>query len=154
MRTMLLSFKADVYKKVISGEKIYEHRKVFPNEPVKAYLYVSNPVKSITGVMYLNNRVEIENWKSIYSYDKASLERIGDYLEHHKYAMQITKFEEINAISLNQLRIDVPGFVVPQMYYFIDDSPLKGYLEKHLRFTGKVISHDFIDIKSEQICKS
>lgn len=154
MRTILLSFKADVYKKVISGEKIYEHRKVFPNEPIKAYLYVSNPVKSITGVMYLNNRVEIENWKSIYSYDKAASKRTDDFLRCYKYAMQITKFEETSAILLNQLRIDVPGFVVPQMYYFIDDTPLKGYLEKHLRFTGKVISHDFIDIKSEQICKS
>ena len=154
MRTILLSFKADVYKKVISGEKIYEHRKVFPKEPIKAYLYVSNPVKSITGVMYLNNRVEIENWKSIYSYDKAASKRIDDFLRCYKYAMQITKFEETSAILLNQLRIDVPGFVVPQMYYFIDDTPLKGYLEKHLRFTGKVISHDFIDIKSEQICKS
>ena len=37
MRTMLLSFKADVYQKVITGEKIYEHRKVFPDEPIKAY---------------------------------------------------------------------------------------------------------------------
>lgn len=47
MRTMLLSFKANVYKKVITGEKIYEHRKVFPNESIKAYLYVSTPIKSI-----------------------------------------------------------------------------------------------------------
>ena len=44
MRTMLLSFKADVYKRVITGEKIYEHRKVFPDEPVLAYLYVSDVV--------------------------------------------------------------------------------------------------------------
>ena len=154
MRTMLLSFKADVYKKVLSGEKIYEHRKVFPNEPIKAYLYVSNPIKAITGVMYLNNRTEIENWKDIYSYDKEAVERIEDYLEHHKYAVQITKFEETNAISLSQLRIDVPGFVVPQMYYFIDDSHLKEYLEHNLEFTGKVISHDFSAIESEQICKS
>lgn len=127
---------------------------MFPNEPIRAYLYVSNPVKAITGVMYLNNRMEIENWKDIYFYDKEVVERIDDYLEHHKYAMQITKFEETNAISLRQLRIDVPGFVVPQMYYFIDDSHLKEYLEKNIEFTGKVISNDFSDIKSEQICKS
>ena len=44
MRTMLLSFKADVYKRVITEEKIYEHRKVFPDEPVLAYLYVSDVV--------------------------------------------------------------------------------------------------------------
>lgn len=41
MRTMLLSLREDVYKRVLSGEKIYEHRKVFPDEPVKAYIYMS-----------------------------------------------------------------------------------------------------------------
>ena len=41
MRTMLLSLREDVYKRVLSGEKIYEHRKVFPDEPVKAYIYIS-----------------------------------------------------------------------------------------------------------------
>ena len=33
MRTMLMSLRDDVYRKVLSGEKIYEHRKVFPDEP-------------------------------------------------------------------------------------------------------------------------
>ena len=39
MRIMLMSLRDDVYRKVLSGEKIYEHRKVFPDEPVKAYIY-------------------------------------------------------------------------------------------------------------------
>lgn len=139
---------------MISGEKIYERRKVFPNEPIKAYLYVSSPVKAITGVMYLNNRIKIESWKEEYSFDKATLERIDEYLKYHKYAMQITRFEETNQIFLNQLRCDVPGFIVPQMYYFIDDSPLLEYLENNLQFTGKIILHDFSNVASEQICKS
>lgn len=154
MRTMLLSFKADVYKKVISGEKIFEHRKVFPNEPIKAYLYVSNPVKAITGIMYLEHRVEIESWKNSYAYDEAAIKKIDGYLEHHKYAMEIKEFHETSEIPLNQLRNDIPDFVVPQMYYFIDDSPLLKYLEKELQPTGKIIVHDFLDIKSSQICKS
>lgn len=58
MRKMLLSFKADVYKKVLSGEKTYEHRKVFLNEPIEAYLYVSAPVKAIVGIMHLDNRID------------------------------------------------------------------------------------------------
>ena len=61
MRTMLLSFKADVFDRVVSGEKIYEHRKVFPDEHIEAYLYVSTPRKVITGIMHLSNRVEIKN---------------------------------------------------------------------------------------------
>ena len=48
MRTMLMSLRDDVYRKVLSGEKIYEHRKVFPDEPVKDYIYVSAPTKAIT----------------------------------------------------------------------------------------------------------
>ena len=39
MRIMLMSLRDDVYRKVLSGEKIYEHRKVFPDEPVKTYIY-------------------------------------------------------------------------------------------------------------------
>ena len=61
MRTMLLSFKADVYKRVITGEKIYEYRKVFLDELVVAYLYVSAPVKAITGIMKVYNKTSIES---------------------------------------------------------------------------------------------
>lgn len=153
MRTMLLSFKADVYKKVITGEKIYEHRKVFPDEPIKAYLYVSSPIKSIVGIMHLNNKTAIENWKEQYSYDEKALERIACYLQHHKYAMEITDFQDTNKISLEQLRMDLPRFVVPQMYYFIDDTPLLDYLEQNLIPYGERIVHDFTHITSEQICK-
>ena len=153
MRTMLLSFKADVYNKVITGEKIYEHRKVFPDAPIKAYLYVSTPIKSIVGIMHLNNKTAIESWKEKYSYDEKALERIADYLKHHKYAMEITDFQNTNKIPLEQLRIDLPGFVVPQMYYFIDDTPLLDYLEQNLMPYGEKIIHDFSHITSEQICK-
>lgn len=63
MRKILLSLRTDVYLKVLSGEKIYEHRKVFPNEPVKAYIYVSAPMKSICGIMYLSNKTSLLDWK-------------------------------------------------------------------------------------------
>lgn len=153
MRTMLLSFKADVYKKVITGEKIYEHRKVFPDEPIKAYLYVSAPVKAVVGIMHLNNKTAIEEWKTKYSYDGKAVGRITNYLQHHKYAMEITNFQNTNKISLEQLRIDLPGFVVPQMYYYIDETPLLYYLEKNLIPCGAKIVYDFSNITSEQICK-
>lgn len=153
MRTILLSFKADVYQKVITGEKIYEHRKVFPDEPIKAYLYVSTPVKAVVGIMYLNNKTAIESWKEKYSYDKKAVRRIVNYLQHYKYAMEIVAFQNTNKIPLEQLRLDLPGFVVPQMYYFIDETPLLYYLEQNLIPCGEKIVHDFSDITSEQICK-
>lgn len=153
MRTMLLSFKADVYKRVITGEKIYEHRKVFPDEPVVAYLYVSAPVKAITGIMKLNNKTSIASWKDKYSYDDKALTRIDEYLVYHKYAMEITEFQETNSIPLEQLHDKMPGFVVPQMYYYIENSELLEYLEKNLQPVGEKIVHDFSDVSSDLICK-
>lgn len=77
---MLLSFKEKVFEDIISGEKIYEHRKVFPNEPIKAYLYVSTPVCSIQGVLYLGKRIKIEDWIELYGDDIETRRRINDYL--------------------------------------------------------------------------
>lgn len=153
MRTMLLSFKADVFDRVVSGEKIYEHRRVFPTDSIEAYLYVSAPKKVITGIMHLSHKVEIENWKTLYSHDKATLARIEEYLKHHKYAMQIDDFQPTTEISLSKLRDDVPGFTVPQMYYFIDGTDLHSYLKNNLHKKGSKIIHKFDAIDSSQICK-
>lgn len=154
MRTMLLSFQAHVYKRIVSGEKIYEHRKVFPNEPVLAYLYVSAPIKAITGIMKLGNKISIESWKDVYSHDKDAISRIDEYLIHHKYAMEIQEFQQTNSIPLEQLRDKLHGFIVPQMYYFIENSDLLGYLENNLKPIGEKIVHDFSDIPSDLICKN
>ena len=115
---MLMSLRDDVYRKVLSGEKIYEHRKVFPDEPVKAYIYVSAPTKAICGIMYLSNRTSLLKWKEQYKDDAECVKRINEYLSHHNYAMEINKFERTNSIDLEQLRADLSKFVVPQMYYY------------------------------------
>ena len=154
MRTILLSFKADVFQRVLTGEKLYEHRKVFPNEPIEAYLYVSAPIKSIKGIMYLDHKTDIEDWKEKFSYDVAAQKRIEEYLKHHRYAMEIEAFQNTTAIPLQRLRRDLPSFIVPQMYYFIDGTELLAYLKANLEPIGERIVHDFSDIKSDQICKS
>lgn len=59
---MLLSFRPDVYEKIKSGLKIFEHRRNFPDEPIMAYMYVSSPVKAITGVVYLGKRHCLSDW--------------------------------------------------------------------------------------------
>lgn len=152
MRTILLSFKADVHKRLVAGQKIYEHRKVFPNEPIVAYLYVSAPVKAITGIVLLGNRTELETWKEKYGYDTDAVKRIEEYQLHHKYVMEIQEFQNTNCITLDQLRKDLDSFVVPQMYYYIDGTPLKEYLENNLCFVGEKRLNDFSNISSNMIC--
>lgn len=56
MRKMLISFKPYVYNKIKNGTKIFEHRTVFPNESIFAYMYVSTPIKAITGILVLSNK--------------------------------------------------------------------------------------------------
>lgn len=154
MRTMLLSLRTDVYKKVLSGEKIYEHRKVFPDEPVKAYIYVSSPTKAICGIMYLSNKTSLLEWKKQYKNDCECIKRIDAYLPQHKFAMEINKFENTNKIPLETLRHDLSKFIVPQMYYFIENSELLSYLEKNLVQDGLVVTHTFENISSTMICKN
>lgn len=152
MRTMLLSFKPEVFEKIKKGEKIFEHRRVFPNEPIKAFIYVSRPIQAIMGIVYLNNRVDIESWKEQYSYDSDALKRIDKYLLQYRVAVQIKEFQNTSAITLNELKNKFPNFLIPQMYYFLDDLPLLKFLESNLKELDQPIKHNFDHIDSSLIC--
>ena len=43
MRKMLLSFKPEVYEKIKSGKKKFEHRRNFPDELIMAYMCIYAP---------------------------------------------------------------------------------------------------------------
>lgn len=153
MRTMLLSFKPNVYDRLVSGKKIYEHRRTFPNEPIKAYLYISRPIQAITGILYLDNRIALDSWKEKYSEDIEAVARIEKFMGKNKYAMEIKCFKETNYISLNRIKEKFPNFVIPQMYIYIDGTPLEEFLEKELVLTGNIIEHTFESISSDMICR-
>lgn len=154
MRTMLLSFKPEVYDKIKSGIKIFEHRRSFPDEPIKAYMYVSSPVCAITGIVYLNNRHNISDWLNQYQNDSEAVERITKYLCNYRYAMEISEFQETSQIPLSQLRHDLEKFVAPQMYYYIDNSELLEYINSKLTPKAIHILHSFEDIQSNQVCQN
>lgn len=152
MRKMLLSFRPDVYERIAKGEKIYEHRRVFPNEPILAYAYISSPVKAIAGIMILDNRKDMSEWIEEYAYDPDAISRIEDYLTRSKYAMEIQSFQDTNRLELKDLRERFPDFVCPQMYYYLDDTPLLNYIENELVAKGNCIEHTFKNISSNAIC--
>ena len=89
MRKMLLSFKPEVYDKIKAGVKIFEHRRNFPNEPIMAYMYVSSPIKAVTGIVYLDNRHDLSQWKKEYAYDLDTVKRIEKYEKSYRYVMEI-----------------------------------------------------------------
>lgn len=145
LRKMLLSFRPDVYEKIKSGLKIFEHRRNFPDEPVMAYMYVSSPVKAITGVVYLGKRHCLSDWLEYYKEDSNAVTRIKEYMEtyHYRYAMEIDRFQETSQISLDDLRKNVPGFVAPQMYIYLDGTELLEYIESNLKMTDLQVEHSF-----------
>lgn len=151
---MLLSFRPDVYEKIKSGVKIFEHRRNFPDEPIMAYMYVSSPVKAITGVVYLGKRHCLSDWLEYYKEDSNAVTRIKEYMEtyHYRYAMGIDSFQETSQISLDDLRENIPGFVAPQMYIYLDGTELLEYIESNLKMTDLQVEHSFERIEACQVC--
>lgn len=152
MRKMLLSFKPEVYEKIKSGKKIFEHRRNFPDEPIMAYMYVSAPVKAITGIVYLGKRHLLSDWKEEFKEDKDAIARIEKYQESYRYAMEIDEFQDTTAISLDDLRRDVPGFVAPQMYIYLDGTELLTYIEDRISWESANVRHNFDIVLSDEIC--
>lgn len=154
MRKMLLSFRPDVYEKIKSGVKIFEHRRNFPDESIMAYMYVSSPVKAITGVVYLGKRHCLSDWLEYYKEDSNAVTRIKEYMEtyHYRYAMEIDSFQETSQISLDDLRENIPGFVAPQMYIYLDGTELLEYIESNLKMTDLQVEHSFERIEACQVC--
>ena len=67
MRTMILSFSYEWYPQLISGEKIYEHRKRFCKEPVIAYIYIGLPYRQLMAVAELGKQECMESWLERYA---------------------------------------------------------------------------------------
>lgn len=117
-----------------------------------AYMYVSSPVKAVTGIVYLGKRHLLSNWREEFKNDKDAVARIEKYQESYRYAMEIDEFQETTEISLDDLRHAVPGFVAPQMYIYLDGTELLEYINKHIKIQKVHLIHSFNRIASEQIC--
>lgn len=148
---MLLSFKPEVHEKIKNGVKIYEHRRNFPDEPIMAYMYVSSPVKAITGIVYLDNRHDLSQWKKDYAYNQETVTRIEKYEESYRYALEILEFQETSKISLNELRKNVAGFVAPQMYFYLDNTELLQYIESIIEYRDINIRHAYLIFGNNKI---
>lgn len=61
-------------------------------------------------------------------------------------------FTKTVRIPLNQFRTDIKGFIVPRMYYYIDDSDLLNYLKVNLTPLEETYQNDFSFISDDDIC--
>lgn len=137
LRKMLLSMKPFWFDKVMSGEKIYEYRNRFPNEEIEAYVYVSNPVKAIAGILYLAPRIELTEWLSMYSDEEQTKSKIEEYLKKNKYAMPIKATQKIKYISLEEMKSSVEKFIIPESYYYLENyKAIAETIERKVKYDG------------------
>lgn len=110
--------------------KKLEYCKYFPKKETTVYFYVSVPVKGITGIAKIAERESLEDWAIKYQ-DRPEdiLSRIKGFISDCRFAMPLLEFQETNLLQLYQIRNEYPYFVVPRMYYYIDNDPLIEYLQ-------------------------
>ncbi len=154
MKTMLLSFKPKWFEKIVTGEKKFEYRNSFANEEVMAYMYVSTPVKSVVGRIYLGKRIELADLKEKYRMHDDVRRRIEFYMEKHKFVMPIKSVQMTEAIPLERLREFKSDFVCPQMYYYLDKrQELLKYISDNAKDVGIEMVHDFADLPLSEVCR-
>ena len=92
-------------------------------------------------------------WLEDYKEDSNAVTRIKESMEtyHYRYAMEIDRFQETSQISLDDLRENVPGFVVPQMYIYLGGTELLEYIESNLKMIGSQVEHSFKRIETCQV---
>lgn len=154
MKTILLSFNPKYYEPLKSGQKKFEYRSRFSNEELKAYLYLSSPVRKIVAIIHFGKKIMLKTMLEDFSTDADVCSRIKEYIYRYnkKYAVPILRIEFLEPLSLDDIRIKVPGFMPPQSYKIIEDGTELQKLLSKINLTGKCIVMDHDNIEPNDIC--
>lgn len=153
MRTILLSFDEKWYPVLKSGEKIFEHRKKFCNEEVRAYLYLGKPRQQIVAEIGLAKRELLEDWLVQYKDDEEVVCRIQDFMKRNKFAMKVLWFKEIEPINMGDMQALFPELKIPISFHFLDKKPsVLKWIDENKKYTGYQIENSFSDISKNDIC--
>lgn len=154
MRSIFLSFSPEWYQYIVSGEKIYEHRKRFTNEPVAAYLYLGLPVQKIVAVLELGKRIDMNDWLEIYKNNPDTINRIQASLKRKKYAMEIKSVQFIEPIAIKDVIKEFPQFHIPQSFFYLDNKKdIFEFISNRIVPLGEKKYNDFSKIDANIICR-
>lgn len=156
MRKMLLSMQPFWKEKIMSGEKIYEYRKRFPNEEIWAFIYVSSPISGISGILHLGRYTLLEDWKMKYAGQPEVIDRICTYESRkNKMAIPVLGYQETSIITREELVEKLEKFVVPQSYYYLNDNmELTQYIESTIEVCGIMKENEFMENDLSNICRN
>lgn len=153
MRTILLSFDEKWFPVLKSGDKIFEHRRKFCNEEVRAFLYLGKPRQQIVAEIGLAKRERLEEWLVQYQDDERVICRIHDFMRRNKFVMKVLWFKEIEPINIVRLQEQFPELKIPISFHFLDKKPaVLKWLDDNKKYTGYQIENDFSYIDKDDIC--
>ncbi len=124
---ILLSLQPQYWHLILSGAKKYEYRRLFREDAVQAYIYLSSPRKEIVGFIDFDSpliRPPAEIATLAESQSPGSRQRILDYFgdRTQAFAIPILSYELFKPISLSELR-ERFNFTAPQSYLVLDKHP-------------------------------
>lgn len=73
-------------------------------------------------------------------------------MEDCNYAVPMLSFTKTIQIPLERLCQETEKFIVPRMYYYLDDSDLLDYLKANLTPVQETYINDFSIITDDDIC--
>jgi len=156
MKEIFLSFRPEYFKPLLYGIKKYEYRKRFCFEETKAYLYLSGKSRQVIGVMELGRPVRLDLTRNDYLNYPETLKRVDEYiLSKDINAVPIKSLALFDKpISLEEIRMEIPNFMPPQMYFNLENHPkLKVLLEKQV-INEKLFTHKHEDIYYDNLAMS
>ena len=132
---ILLSIKPHYVREIISGDKVFEFRKKFPNLndlniSSKIFIYCSKPVMAIVGSFIVKHHYhsDFTSLMNDISATEAYSNRISKYLidKSSCHALEISGLVIYkNKITLKELRDEFNGFSPGQSYRYLDPSIIK-----------------------------
>ena len=120
---IVLSLHPEPYERILSGEKTYEYRTQFRKRPTIAFVYVTSPVKCISGIIRFDTPL-IDSPEEIgriaEQQQPGNGKPVSEYLSKAEqgYAIPIRKVIEIKPMPLTGLR-SAYGFMPPQAFLYL-----------------------------------
>lgn len=124
---ILISLKPQYFRLILSGEKKHEYRKRFPDRPVKAFIYVTQPVGEIKAAIDFGKPIHDPN-------DLKGQEGIGvqDFIRGEKAGKVAVPIKNITVLK-EPMKMDVLKskfhVIPPQSFIYLKNKPeLLNYL--------------------------
>ena len=123
---IVLSLHPEPYERILSGEKTYEYRTQFRKRSAIAFVYVTSPVKCISGIIRFGSPLiaSPEEIGRIAEQQKpGNGKSVIEYLSRHRqgYAVPIRKVTEITPVPLASLQSKY-NFTPPQAFLYVKNN--------------------------------